>query len=389
MAQKSVQEILNKVYRDENGDIRVVQGTVQELLNLVYDVDNAALRVSSTGGGTTENFGVEHNADGTHADVTLSNSTAFTNEHNANGSHKTFDLDLSGNTNFTEQHTASGLHILKGFISGLDLSVKDADEFYIDGGAIDLSGVMYKVSSQLTKSLSTPSASTVYHVYIKPPASGDTLSASEIEYNTTAPTLDSDKGAGYHGSNTTWRWIGWLETDGSSNIDKIESVHAFNAKTVGDLEYYLVAESAPYGRVELDGSAISRTTYADLYQYGIKSFGVAFGDGDGSTTFDLPDLRGRFFRVWDHGAGIDPDAASRTDRGDTTTGDNVGTKQADDFASHNHDLKWTSDRYSLGSASGVGSTSSTLGSLIIDTGGNETRPKNINIAVYAKYIGRL
>jgi len=38
-----------------------------------------------------------------------------------------------------------------------------------------------------------------------------------------------------------------------------------------------------------DGSAISRTTYAALFAY----LGTAFGPGDGSTTFNLPDARGR------------------------------------------------------------------------------------------------
>jgi microcystin-dependent protein len=38
-----------------------------------------------------------------------------------------------------------------------------------------------------------------------------------------------------------------------------------------------------------DGAAISRTTYATLYAV----IGTTYGTGDGSTTFDLPDLRGR------------------------------------------------------------------------------------------------
>ena len=38
-----------------------------------------------------------------------------------------------------------------------------------------------------------------------------------------------------------------------------------------------------------DGSAVSRTTYADLFAV----IGTNFGTGDGSTTFNLPDLRGR------------------------------------------------------------------------------------------------
>lgn len=38
-----------------------------------------------------------------------------------------------------------------------------------------------------------------------------------------------------------------------------------------------------------DGSAVSRTTYAALYAV----IGVTFGAGDGTTTFNLPDYRGR------------------------------------------------------------------------------------------------
>lgn len=47
--------------------------------------------------------------------------------------------------------------------------------------------------------------------------------------------------------------------------------------------------SAPSGWLLCDGSAVSRTTYADLYAL----IGTTYGSGDGSTTFNLPDLRGR------------------------------------------------------------------------------------------------
>lgn len=46
---------------------------------------------------------------------------------------------------------------------------------------------------------------------------------------------------------------------------------------------------APNGFLLCDGSAVSRTTYADLF----SSIGVTYGSGDGSTTFNLPDLTGR------------------------------------------------------------------------------------------------
>jgi tail collar domain/collagen triple helix repeat protein len=45
----------------------------------------------------------------------------------------------------------------------------------------------------------------------------------------------------------------------------------------------------PTGWLVADGSAVSRTTYADLFQ----AIGTTYGAGDGSTTFNLPDLRGR------------------------------------------------------------------------------------------------
>lgn len=47
--------------------------------------------------------------------------------------------------------------------------------------------------------------------------------------------------------------------------------------------------SAPTGWLFCDGAAISRTTYAALFAV----IGTTFGSGDGSTTFNLPDLKGR------------------------------------------------------------------------------------------------
>lgn len=47
--------------------------------------------------------------------------------------------------------------------------------------------------------------------------------------------------------------------------------------------------SAPPGRLMCDGAAVSRTTYDDLF----AAIGTTFGAGNGSTTFNVPDLRGR------------------------------------------------------------------------------------------------
>lgn len=75
---------------------------------------------------------------------------------------------------------------------------------------------------------------------------------------------------------------------------------------------------------------------ADTFQLSLTKAGAPIdivGTGTGThyfhTKFTVPDPRGRVIRFTDGGAGVDPDAATRTDRGDGVTGDNVGTKQAD------------------------------------------------------------
>jgi microcystin-dependent protein len=81
------------------------------------------------------------------------------------------------------------------------------------------------------------------------------------------------------------------------------------------------SSAAPSGFLSCDGSAVSRTTYADLY----TAIGDTWGSGDGSTTFNLPDLRGGFLR----GAGSQ--TYTRTHDGGT-----VGTRTTDTIKDHGH-----------------------------------------------------
>jgi microcystin-dependent protein len=68
--------------------------------------------------------------------------------------------------------------------------------------------------------------------------------------------------------------------------------------------------STPTGWAICDGSALSRTTYAALF----AAIGTNHGTGDGSTTFNIPDLRGRFALGADgsHALGVSGGAASIT-----------------------------------------------------------------------------
>jgi hypothetical protein len=57
----------------------------------------------------------------------------------------------------------------------------------------------------------------------------------------------------------------------------------------------------PFGWLVCNGAAVQRVRYRRLFDV----IGTAFGAGDGSTTFNIPDLRGEFIRGWDAGRGVD------------------------------------------------------------------------------------
>ena len=72
------------------------------------------------------------------------------------------------------------------------------------------------------------------------------------------------------------------------------------------------SSTVPNGYLACNGQAVSRTTYANLFAV----IGTTYGVGDGSTTFNVPDLRGEFLR----GTGTN----SRTHQGN---GGSVGEHQ--------------------------------------------------------------
>jgi phage-related tail fiber protein len=57
---------------------------------------------------------------------------------------------------------------------------------------------------------------------------------------------------------------------------------------------------------------VSRTTYSRLF----SAIGTTFGNGNGSTTFNLPDFRGEFIRAWDAGRGVDAGRTLGSGQGD-------------------------------------------------------------------------
>lgn len=65
------------------------------------------------------------------------------------------------------------------------------------------------------------------------------------------------------------------------------------------------------GYIKANGALLSRTAYAFLF----GRIGTTWGEGDGSTTFAIPDLRAEFLRGLDDGRGIDPSRKSGSAQG--------------------------------------------------------------------------
>lgn len=72
--------------------------------------------------------------------------------------------------------------------------------------------------------------------------------------------------------------------------EKFAQVENYNSYfNIGEPQFSLDFENLPEDCIWLEGAAVSRTTYSTLF--GI--YGTTYGEGDGSTTFNLPDFRNR------------------------------------------------------------------------------------------------
>lgn len=159
--------------------------------------------------------------------------------------------------------------------------------------------------------------------------------------------------------------------------------------------------SAPFGWLMCDGAAVSRVTYAALF----SAIGVSHGAGDGVTTFNVPDYRGRFLRGFDQGTGRDPDGASRTEMAPGgNTGNALGTVQASENLGHSHGVQdpshshgqhvtanpfhgsgvrsdYNADEPATGAyPQGVNTMASGTGISLSVSGGAESRPANASVS---------
>lgn len=87
----------------------------------------------------------------------------------------------------------------------------------------------------------------------------------------------------------------WLEMQYDKALDKwvlqnpAKGITPPSGVPVGTIEYF-VMPTPPAGYLKADGAAVGRQTYPELFE----TIGTTFGEGDGSTTFNLPDLINQF-----------------------------------------------------------------------------------------------
>jgi microcystin-dependent protein len=112
--------------------------------------------------------------------------------------------------------------------------------------------------------------------------------------------------------------------------------------------------AAPTGWVLCNGAAISRATFAALFAI----IGTTYGVGDGSTTFNLPDLRSRVPMGAGTGTGLSARALAAVGGAEThllTVGELVGHNHLTTEANHNHGITDPQHHHDGSGDGGVGS----------------------------------
>ena len=151
------------------------------------------------------------------------------------------------------------------------------------------------------------------------------------------------------------------EVDAAVETDKfVTPAHLSSLSITGQI-IIMGGPVVPAGHLECAGGEVSRTTYANLY----AAIGNTWGAGNGTTTFNLPDMRGEFARGWDHGRGVD-------------SGRGIGTFQDEEFKAHSHKLPQDTGSglpKSFDNVQGFGTFQHD--SEVV--GGDETRPRNVTV----------
>ena len=270
-----------------------------------------------------------------------------------------YALNLKLNSaSYTALDVLSKIKTVDGSSSGLDSDLLDGKEgsYYqnasnINSGTLSKDRLPGSIDSNTTGNAETATK-------LKTPVTINDIPFSGISNITVEPYIELD-------NNSSPRYLTFVDSTavGYQRLN-INSDLNYNPSTkvlsvivssdvaeVGKISIF-ARNSAPSGYIKCNGAAISRTIYAALF----AAIGTTFGAGDGSTTFNVPDLRGEFVRGWDDASGVD-------------AGRSFGSWQDGQNLAHTHTGTTSSDAHTH-TWSGTTSTAGAHTHSISNLGGN-------------------
>lgn len=240
----------------------------------------------------------------------------------------TLSVDSDGRITRAEQSS-----VLQSFAEGLEVQYVGTQTLLVRAGAayiLGLSRIIERTQDVYFSLTFTPF--TTYYIYLY-----ESNGVGEIEFSTTPPGDPYIGNAKNMSGDDTKRYIGSFATDSNALISTgtVESLNTASTNQAGFIEIATEAEVlaavdasravSPAGIASLnlvpiatilpyaadvvtlpnnwlfcDGSAVSRSNYQNLF----TAIHTVYGAGNGSTTFNLPDLRGRVPMGWGQGAGL-------------------------------------------------------------------------------------
>lgn len=306
--------------------------------------------------------------------------------------HRTDDFTITGANQITfVTAPATGTKLTASYIIGSQTMINGSNSSILDetpAGTVNSSNKTFTtarayIAGSLQVYINGVKQKRVTHFTETTPASG-------IFTMSDAPVTGDDIMVNYHYVQSVY-----------GNADTVDGYHYYDAAPIGaGMDYW--AETLPSANwMFAYGQAISRTTYAALFAL----IGTVYGTGDGSTTFNLPDKRGRVSAGQDDMGGT---SANRlTGQSGGLNGDTLGATggaegvalTSGQLASHTHTgifvdgsgsypVAATGGSSQAGARASVGAIVSSFSGYLLgtgSTGGNETH-NNVQPTIICNYI---